>query len=230
MSHANAMPRAHLLSGWAFPAGALKPLAHALEPAMPVTTADAVPPEPHLSSRHILGGWSLGALLALAAVAAGAKPRALILLAGAARFTASPGYPDGVPAPRLRALARALAREPDQALSGFFALCAAPHAHPVEAVDVQLAAARRIGVPALQHGLHLLAELDLRDVCAQVTRPTLLLHGARDEVIPPGAARWLHERLPTSQLIVHPGAGHDLPLRQPGWCAARILHFIETCT
>jgi len=223
------MPRLHLLSGWAFPATALKPLARALDPMLAVTTSDATPLGAHISSRQVLGGWSLGGLLARAAVAAGARPRALVLISSTARFCRTAAYSSGVPPSRLRALARNLAQDPDAALRDFFAQCAHPHAEPVEPARLQLAAARRLAPYTLKEGLRSLAELDLRPALANLPVPVLLLHGANDAVIPAAAARWLQERAPTSQLILHPGAGHDLPLRHPAWCAARILHFMETC-
>lgn len=224
------MPRLHLLSGWGFPAGAMKPLARALEPVAAVTTAQAAPPDLHASSRQVVIGWSLGGLLALQAVAAGARPRALVLMSSTARFTRTPTFPAGVEPSRLRALGRALARQPDEALRGFYDLCAHPHAQPVDPPDLLLTAARRLGPTVLAQGLDQLNTIDLRADLAAITLPVLLLHGAHDAVIPVTAARWLHEHLPTSQLILHPGTGHDLPLRNPAWCAARILHFIETCT
>ncbi len=229
MSTTPHMPRLHLLSGWAFPAAALKPLARALDPMLAVTTSDAAPLGDHISSRQVIGGWSLGGLFALAAVAAGARPRALVLISSTARFGRAAHYPCGVPPSRLRSLSRHLAQDPDAALRDFFAQCAQPHAEPVDPADLQLTAARRLGPATLQEGLHSLAGLDLRSTLAHLPVPTLLLHGAHDAVIPAGAARWIHERAPTSQLILHPGAGHDLPLRHPAWCAARILHFMETC-
>ncbi|MER7071256.1 alpha/beta hydrolase [Terrabacter sp. NPDC000476] len=47
-------------------------------------------------------------------------------------------------------------------------------------------------------------DVDLADVRAPVT----LWYGDRDRLVPPAHGRWLHERLPTSRLVVRAGEGH----------------------
>ncbi|GAB3118473.1 alpha/beta hydrolase [Streptomyces calidiresistens] len=44
-----------------------------------------------------------------------------------------------------------------------------------------------------------------------ITRPTLVLHGADDPLIKPGAAREIASRIPGSRLVLLPGVGHELP-------------------
>jgi pimeloyl-ACP methyl ester carboxylesterase len=45
--------------------------------------------------------------------------------------------------------------------------------------------------------------------------PTLVLHGADDQIIPPGEAEAMHAAIHGSQLEIVPGAGHLLNLEQP---------------
>ena len=51
---------------------------------------------------------------------------------------------------------------------------------------------------------------------AAVTAPVWLWYGDRDQQVPLEHGRWLHERLPTSTLVVREGAGH-LATLMPYW-------------
>jgi pimeloyl-ACP methyl ester carboxylesterase len=51
---------------------------------------------------------------------------------------------------------------------------------------------------------------------AAVTAPVWLWYGDRDQLVPLEHGRWLHERLPTSTLVVREGAGH-LGTLMPYW-------------
>jgi pimeloyl-ACP methyl ester carboxylesterase len=51
-------------------------------------------------------------------------------------------------------------------------------------------------------------EIDIRDVLPAVRVPTLVLHGAEDELVPPAAARYLAGRIPGAQYVELPGVGH----------------------
>ena len=59
------------------------------------------------------------------------------------------------------------------------------------------------------------AEADLRDVLPQIRVPTLLLYGDADVRSPPAVAEALHDRIPTSELVVLPGVGHVSNLEAP---------------
>ena len=48
-----------------------------------------------------------------------------------------------------------------------------------------------------------------------ITVPTLVMHGAEDEVVPPGVARTMAARIPGARYIEVEGAGHLVPLEQP---------------
>ena len=51
-------------------------------------------------------------------------------------------------------------------------------------------------------------EIDIRNVLPAVRVPTLVLHGADDEIVPPEAARYLAGRIPGARLVELPGVGH----------------------
>jgi pimeloyl-ACP methyl ester carboxylesterase len=52
------------------------------------------------------------------------------------------------------------------------------------------------------------AEADLRAVLPTISVPTLLLYGDRDVRAPVSIGQALHDAIPTSRLVVLPGAGH----------------------
>jgi pimeloyl-ACP methyl ester carboxylesterase len=88
-------------------------------------------------------------------------------------------------------------------------------AAPVDGVRDSKAQARHLR--ATWHGPRLTA----------LSVPTLVLHGDRDPVIRPAAARTLARRVGESDLVVVPGMGHDLP--RPLWSdfARRVRHNAE---
>jgi pimeloyl-ACP methyl ester carboxylesterase len=60
----------------------------------------------------------------------------------------------------------------------------------------------------------------------QVDQPTLLLHGARDVLIPMGAARRMHSDHPDWRLEVAPDIGHVPMLEAPGWTLDAIVRWL----
>ncbi|MEV6273765.1 alpha/beta hydrolase [Nocardia sp. NPDC051832] len=56
--------------------------------------------------------------------------------------------------------------------------------------------------------------------------PHLILHGAKDRIIPVSAARALHTLLPASELTILPGVGHCPQLDTPAEIAGLILSFL----
>jgi pimeloyl-[acyl-carrier protein] methyl ester esterase len=79
----------------------------------------------------------------------------------------------------------------------------------------------------LSDGLALLRDSDLRTTVADITQATLLLHGARDPLMPVAAAQWLAHSLPQAQLTILPESAHTPFMSDPGACAAAISGFIH---
>jgi pimeloyl-ACP methyl ester carboxylesterase len=61
----------------------------------------------------------------------------------------------------------------------------------------------------------------------RITCPVLVIHGARDRVIPVHASERLHESVPASGLVVMPNSGHCPQLDDPAGLAAHVLRFVE---
>ena len=62
----------------------------------------------------------------------------------------------------------------------------------------------------------------------RITCPVLVIHGAKDRVIPIHASERLHESVPASNLVVMPNAGHCPQLDEPSGLAGHILQFVES--
>lgn len=183
------------------------------------------PPEP-----WVLGGWSLGGLLALHAVAEKQlRPQGLILVSATARFCTDHGYDCGVVRPSLRAMKSGLNRDRDSVLSAFYAMASSPHPLDRDENERHIRLSNQtFSTEILLHGLEQLDKLDVRDKLDDIRIPVLILHGARDAVIPHTASQYLANRLGRATLAIHPDAGHILPSMQSDWLASQISTFIES--
>jgi pimeloyl-ACP methyl ester carboxylesterase len=79
--------------------------------------------------------------------------------------------------------------------------------------------ARRLTAPidTLTH-LHQAAAIAAHSTCrrlAQVTAPTLVVHGEQDLIVPPANGRLLADRIPGARLCVWPDAGHLYIIDEP---------------
>ena len=163
----------------------------------------ALPPRCHL------GGWSLGALLALACAArAPERIASLTLVAATPSFLQRPDWPHGLSGAELEAFAAGVAEAGTQALPRFISnFCRGD--------GEARAAARLLGQQAtpparalLDAGLAWLGQADLRDAVAAIACPVTLIHGEADPLMPQAAAHWLAGKLPNARLHVLPGKAH----------------------
>ncbi len=169
--------------------------------------------------RAVLVGWSLGALVALAAAPlVRARLAGLALVSGTPRFTEGEDWPHGLPARSVEGLALRVRRDAPRAVARFFDGMFV--AGELDAPARARAEAIRAAVPpadpaALLAGLDVLAREDLRARLPALDLPVLVVHGGRDPVCPPGAARALAAAIPGARLALLPGAGHAPFLSRP---------------
>jgi pimeloyl-ACP methyl ester carboxylesterase len=62
---------------------------------------------------------------------------------------------------------------------------------------------------------------------AQIDKPTLVLSGAEDKVVPPGNARLIADRIPNSRLHILENAGHFYPLETPEAAVRVVVVFLK---
>ncbi len=155
--------------------------------------------------------------------------RRLALIAATPRFPAGEGWEAGSAIGDLEAFARALHADYRGTLERFIALQAMGSPAPRKVVADfrrRLAHAAAPDIDALDAGLRILANTDLRSEVGALAQPTLLLHGERDAVVPEAAAEWLVQTLPNGHLTVIPAAGHGPFVSQEAECARALLeHF-----
>ncbi len=75
---------------------------------------------------------------------------------------------------------------------------------------------------------HSMAEADLRDVLPRIEVPVLLLYGELDQRSTLKVANALHERIPSSQLVVIAGVGHSANIEAPEEFNAHVRAFIRS--
>jgi pimeloyl-ACP methyl ester carboxylesterase len=69
---------------------------------------------------------------------------------------------------------------------------------------------------------------DSTALLAQVHCPTLVIHGADDQLIPVTEAEMMHQQIGNSSLVVIPQAGHLVNMEQPGAFNQAVRRFIES--
>jgi len=82
-------------------------------------------------------------------------------------------------------------------------------------------------IAALQGGLEILRDTDMRGELAQITHPTLVIAGERDTLTPSAASGYLAQTLPNAQLEVIKGAAHAPFLSHPDQFIAAVSGFMK---
>lgn len=62
----------------------------------------------------------------------------------------------------------------------------------------------------------------------RICKPTLVVHGDEDRLVPPANGRVVAQRIPGAQFELIPNAGHVLTTDQPEACAELLLRFMRT--
>jgi pimeloyl-[acyl-carrier protein] methyl ester esterase len=183
-----------------------------------------------VSGPVLLGGWSLGGMVAMELAARRDAPVSrLLLIATTPRFIAAPDWPHGLPAGQVQVLRRSLARHFAATLGDFFAMTFA--AGEVEAARLQAIrdfALRPAVLPdraAAAALLDLLVTQDQRALLPGIRCPVLVAHGTLDRVTPVGAGRALAQLLPQAELCEFAGLGHAPFWTQPATVARAIREF-----
>lgn len=176
-------------------------------------------------------GWSLGALVALsAALQFPDKVQKLVLTGATPRFTRAPDWPQAISPEILDEFAAELVSDYRATLLRFLSLQVGGAGEAHATLRALRAELLRHGAPdadALREGLAILAHTDLRARLGGVRAPTRIIHGGRDRLSPPAAARALAARLPDARLDMIAPAGHAPFLshaREFNACLDEFLH------
>jgi pimeloyl-ACP methyl ester carboxylesterase len=176
-----------------------------------------------LEPAHVLG-HSFGGALALEV--ARRHPRAVATLVLAGGYA---GWKGSLPADEVeRRLAFALdtadrlpGRFEPASMRGLFSERMSPDT--AAALASIMSESRPVATRAMARAL---AEADLREELPSINVPTLLIHGEADERSTLAVAEDLHDRIPTSSLVVLPELGHECSLEDPGLFNAEVRRFL----
>lgn len=165
-----------------------------------------------------LCGWSLGAHVAISTLARHSKHIGrLALVSATPSFLQRPDWPYGVQPLMLDSFVAMLKRDPKSLLTRFTTLINQGDAAARELTRVlaQVNAQALPDTEALEQGLALLGQLDLRPLFPRINHPTLIIHGDNDPLMPLAAARWIAQTMPSARLEVFAGTAHAPFLSQP---------------
>lgn len=168
-------------------------------------------------------GWSLGGLFALKwALQSPSKVEKWILVASSPCFRRRDDWPCAMESEVLDKFALNLKEDYRSTLSRFLALQAMGDEFArglLRQMQSELFVRGEPDLAALEDGLNLLRDVDLRTSVLQLQQPGLLLYGGRDRLVPPEVAEWLHQHAPSSHLELFPTSAHA-----PHWS-----HPVEFC-
>jgi pimeloyl-ACP methyl ester esterase len=183
-------------------------------------------------SGAILGGWSMGAQVALRTVPLiRERLDGLVLICGTPCFTAKDGFPYGLSRVEADGMALKVRRNIKRALDGFIARMFAPG----ELDDARLAGdihtvLTTVAVPETETALQSLAaltEADLRGELEAVALPTLLISGELDVICLASASTCMAGLIPDCELVMLKGCGHAPFLTRSSVFNKLLIEFLE---
>jgi pimeloyl-[acyl-carrier protein] methyl ester esterase len=176
-------------------------------------------------------GWSLGGQIALRwAAREPLKVQHLILVASTPCFVKREDWSCAMAAETLAGFAAVLTDNYAQTLWRFLALQVRGSDNERELLVSLRAALFSRGEPnqsALQAGLEILRDCDLRDSLTNITQPTLVIAGERDALTPPDASRYMATQLPNAALALIDGAAHAPFLSHPEFFVGQLRSFLQ---
>lgn len=177
---------------------------------------------------HLLG-WSLGGLVASQlALTYPERVQSLITVASSPCFMAREEWP-GIAPKVLAGFNQMLAGDFKQTIERFLAIQAMGSEHArddIRQLRHWLAERPAPQLPALEAGLGLLADVDLRDELTELSLPWLRIYGRLDSLVPKAAIPLLDERYPHSQSRVLDKASHAPFISHPAQFITMVRQFI----
>ena len=240
-------PALVLIHGWALHGGVFAPLVDRLAahyqlhlvdlPGHGASRDDATPLRlPHvvhaIASRTppaVWCGWSLGGLFALHAAATLPQVRALVMIVATPRFVRGQDWPHAVEPGVFEQFAQDLAQDYRGTLERFLALDAvgaADAGQELRALRAMLVARGEPAPRALEEGLRLLRDTDLRGALRGLRMPSLWLAGQRDRLVSARAMQAAAAWAPGAQTHVVAHGGHAPFLAHADAVAAQLQHFV----
>lgn len=176
-------------------------------------------------------GWSLGGLVAQnIAVTQPDRVRRLVLVGSTPCFVDRPDWQAGIRPDYFTDFAHSVDVDYKRTMIKFLTLQCMKAKDARDTIkqlhnnlDLKPAPSQR----TLKHGLHILLDTDLREESIKISKPTLLIHGDRDNLAPVQAAHWMMQHLPKGFLRVISGAAHAPFLSHSGQFIEALDQFLE---
>ena len=176
-------------------------------------------------------GWSLGGQIALRwAAREPLKIQRLILISSTPCFVKRDDWQCAMAAETLAGFVDALTENYAQTLRRFLALQVRGSDNERELLVSLRAALFGRGKPnlnALQTGLEILRDCDLRGSLPNITQPTLVIAGERDTLTPPQASQYTAAQQPNAKFSMIKGAAHAPFLSHPEIFLEQINSFLH---
>ncbi|MEW8015024.1 MAG: pimeloyl-ACP methyl ester esterase BioH [Candidatus Sedimenticola endophacoides] len=175
-------------------------------------------------------GWSLGGQIALrAALLEPARVERLLLVAANPSFVRRDDWPHAMDGATLEQFAAALLEQPRQTLERFLSLQVRGDEAARETLRLLRQEIARRPAPdprALERGLALLRDVDLRAQLARIACPMLWLLGERDSLVPAALDAELERRVPAARRMILPGCAHAPFLSHPEQSLRALMAFM----
>jgi len=176
-------------------------------------------------------GWSLGGQLALRwAQLHPAQIKKLVLVATTPCFVQQDGWSCAMAADTLQDFAASLLQNHALTLKRFLALQLRGSENERELLldlRARLYANGEPDIAALQGGLEILRDTDMRTQLLHVTQATLVIAGERDTLTPSAASEYLAQTLPNARLAKIQGAAHAPFLSHPQIFMQHLTSFLN---
>ena len=168
--------------------------------------ASVMPEKAHLM------GWSLGGLVALRmASLMPERVRSVVSVATSPKFTRSDDWPAAMPGEILAKFAEIFDEDQEGTLIRFLALNCKGAVTQKDDIRKLRSILYFCGLPAgraLREGLNILRDTDLRDSLVEIARPTLMLFGEHDNLVPAAVMAEIEAIAPNVELALQQGVSH----------------------
>jgi pimeloyl-[acyl-carrier protein] methyl ester esterase len=176
-------------------------------------------------------GWSLGGVIAqYMALERPERVDRLVLVAGTPQFVSASDWPDATDPTVLDQFGQSLLRDHRATLQRFLALEVQTSASARDELRMLRDRVFARGEPApvaLEGGLRILRETNLRPRLCELKQPTLLVLGERDVLVPAATGFAVQQLLPGALVKSIVGAGHAPFLIRGAECTAAVREFLQ---
>ncbi|MEJ2610964.1 MAG: pimeloyl-ACP methyl ester esterase BioH [Candidatus Thiodiazotropha sp.] len=176
-------------------------------------------------------GWSLGAMVTIqATILMPQRVKGLLIMAGMPKFIQDENWPHAMALRTLNQFNEMLGGDMNRALERFLALQMLGSDLAVErlrSIKIRLRERPEPSLEALQEGLELLRQSDLREKLHLISCPTAWIYGERDTLAPAAASETLKQWLPDARTHTISRAAHTPFLSHPSETEGLLLSCLE---